>query len=94
MDNTKELEIGYKSAIYRILGKQGAYPTISGWTGTKDPVINGKKKYSRIFIKRIGYETYLGLDDDGYQLWDVVLDNADEEDYKWFMSRNKDNGNE
>lgn len=87
----QEPQIGHKNPIFRIVGKSnGAYPTTSGWTGNKNPIVNGKHYYHRLFIKRIGWETYLGLDDDGYELWDVVLDNADDDDYKWFMSRNKD----
>ena len=86
----QEPQIGYKNPIFRIMGKSnGGYPTTSGWTGNKDPIINGKHCYHRLFIKRIGFEVYLGLDDDGNELWDVVLDNSDDDDYKWFMSMNK-----
>lgn len=68
-----ELEIGDTIAIYRLLGSGG-------------PKLNGQNIYKRLFIKRIGYETYIGDDQ-----FIVELDNADEEDYQWYMSMSKNN---
>ena len=77
-----EWEIGQRVGIFRILGKSGKGQNGGIFTGGKcyDPKINGKKLFQRIFIKRIGYETYLG---NGY--WVVELDNCDEDDYEWWL---------
>ncbi len=66
--------------IYRIVGDNNN----SGFKYSckkTDTSINGKQTYHRIFIKRIGYEYY---DEDG--IFNAVLDNADEEDQKWYMN--------
>lgn len=50
----------------------------------KDTTIDGKQVYCRLFVKRIGWEIYLG---DGYS--ECVFDNANEEDMEWFKSYEK-----
>ena len=77
-----EWEIGQRVAIYRMLA-------------TIVPKLNGKNLFKRILIKRIGWEYYQGEDKDG-ELWEVELDNCDEEDYEWYLQKctNPDFGNE
>ena len=48
--------------------------------------IDGKNIYRRVFIKRIGWEYYQGKDEDG-ELWEVELDNCDEDDYEWWLEK-------
>ena len=72
--------LGKWTAIYRIVGTNNNH---GGKYDCKrnDTTINGNAVYSRVFIKRIGYELDLG---GGYA--EVILDNADEEDINWFLN--------
>ncbi len=93
-----EIEIGNRVPIFRILGltnfkgQDGGLST-NGKCGNAK--INGKNVYRRIFIKRIGWEYYQGKDEDG-EMWEVELDNCNEEDYEWYLQKctNPDFGNE
>ena len=48
----------------------------------EDAAINGKAKYARIFVKRIGWRE---LREDG--LYECVFDNADAEDMEYIEKR-------
>lgn len=81
-----EIEIGDRVPIYRlcgitnIKGQDGGLSTDGKCGNAK---INGKNVYRRCFIKRIGYETYLGNG-----LWALEFDNATEEEFEEYMARN------
>lgn len=62
-----EEEIGEVNGLYAILNS-AVHP---------DPLINGKKKYARILIKRVGYCVYLGD-----RKYEYIYDNATEEELK------------
>lgn len=64
--------------IFRIIGSN--LSTCPTDCSRKDTRINGKYKYARIFIKRIGY-----IEDKGGGLAEAVFDNATEEDIDWFV---------
>lgn len=86
-----EKEVGKQYPIFRIIDIFNDSPhnlaskTLVIENGKKEkywygPTINKQPKYCRLLIKRIGYELDLG---GGYA--EVILDNADDEDYEWYM---------
>lgn len=74
-----EYEIGDKDAVFDLLG-------------LCRPSINGKAKYCRILIKRLGWRYFKGYEigEDGkkYELWEYEFDNATEEELQNFLKKN------
>lgn len=81
-----EWEIGQRVVIYRLCGISN-FKGLDGGVSTDgkcgNAKIDGKNCYKRLFIKRIGYETYLGNG-----LWVLDFDNATEEEFEEYMARN------
>lgn len=81
-----EIEIGQRVGIFRLCGISDI-KGLDGWVSTDGKCgtvqIDGNKLYKRCFIKRIGYETYLGNG-----LWALEFDNATEEEFEEYMARN------
>lgn len=79
-----EIEIGQRVPIFSLLGQcvkgQDGGLSTDGKCGT--PKIDGKNVYKRLFIKRIGYETYLGGG-----VWALEFDNATEEEITEYMDK-------
>lgn len=97
--NGKGYEIGKPHAVFRILGLFGSATNVDDKSLVKGekvilkngkhytgPAINSEPKYARLLIKRIGWEIYLGDDEDDKMIFDVILDNCNEDDYNWWLS--------
>lgn len=76
------MQIGDRQPIFRLLGETNV-------DGVPILYVEGKAKYVRLLIKRIGWETFVGVDEDGGELFEVELDNCTEEDFEWYMGYEK-----